>query len=133
MLQAVDEDGITLQHGPVMLLDNNGITDMGSVEGPSLVRSGTNYVLFFSSGCFLTEAYTVNYATAPSITGPYTRASRPLFMTGDYGLSAPGGMSMHPDSKHMVFHAYFGSGRALYNAAIDISGGKVSEILGHSL
>ena len=32
---------------------------------------------------------------------------------------------MHPDGHHMVFHANFGSGRALYNAAVSIGGNQV--------
>lgn len=115
------------------LLNNRGLPDGGSVEAPSLVQtSDGTYILYFSSGCFLTENYTVNYATSTSITGPYTRADIPLFQTGDYGLVAPGGMTMFRDAKHMVFHARWGAGmnRALYVAEIgyrgDVVGGLIS-------
>ena len=79
-------------------------------------------MLFFSSGCFLTENYTVNYATAQSITGLYERAERPLFVTGDFGLSAPGGMTMYKDGRHMLFHSDFREGRALFNAVVGVEG-----------
>lgn len=108
---------------PIVLLNNDGASDEGTIEAPSIVQMapGTNshYVLFFSSGCFTGPNYTVNYATAPSITGPYTRATHPLFMSGDYGLVGPGGMSIYRDGKHMVFHARYGSGRALYETVIN--------------
>jgi len=39
-------------------------------------------------------------------------------MSGDYGLYGPGGTSIYEDGKHMVFHAMYGSGRALYNAVV---------------
>lgn len=117
-MQAVANDGITPQGDAVTILNNNGVADEGTIEGPSLVQVGGTYILFFSSGCFTTDNYTVNYATAKTIRGPYTRAAQPLFMSGDYGLYGPGGMSIYKDGKHMVFHARYGNGRALYNAVI---------------
>lgn len=110
----------------MILLDNNGVPDGGSVEAPSLVKSHGTYVLFFSSGCYITPNYTVNYATAHLIKGPYQRAAHPLFATDDLGLTAPGGMSIYLDAKHMVFHASYGAGRALYNAVVTIKGGMVT-------
>ncbi len=120
MLQAVASDGVTLQGNAIILLDNRGVSDDGNTEAPSIVCYGDTYVLFFSSGCFNTANYTVNYATASSITGPYQRASKPLFVTGDYGLVGPGGMTMYHDAQHMVFHGNFGKGRALYVADVAI-------------
>lgn len=125
ILQAVSQDGVTLQGEGTILLDHNGAADQGVVEAPCLLHSGSTYILFFSSGCFTTGNYTVSYATSNSINGPYTRMDRPLFMTGDYGLEAPGGMSIHADGEHMVFHARYGSGRVLYPAVISFRGNKV--------
>ena len=92
MLQAVAADGVTLQGAPVTLLDNDGVSDDGVVEAPSLVKSASGeYVLFFSSGCYSTADYTVNYAVSTGgIDGPYIRKG-PLLATGDDGLYAPGG------------------------------------------
>ncbi len=91
---------------------------MGIIEAPSLTRSGDSWILYFSSGCFTTPNYTVSYATADSITGPYTRAKSPLFTTGDYNLTGPGGMSVFKDGKHMVFHGWHGNERTLYSAEV---------------
>ena len=53
MMQAVEGDGITPQGNPVQILDNNGVSDDGIVEAPSLVKAPDNtYALFFSSGCY---------------------------------------------------------------------------------
>ena len=68
-----------------------GASDQGIIEAPSLAKQGSTYVLFFSSGCFTTGNYNVNYATSSSITGSYKRAASPLFKTGTDGLTAPGG------------------------------------------
>ena len=96
-------------------------------EAPSLLKSSNGtYFLFFSSGCFATPNYTVSYATASNLTGPYTRANGPLFKTGDgNGLKAPGGMSIWSDNRHMVLHANYGSGRAMYTTLIALRGNEV--------
>ena len=104
MLQAVASDGVTLQGAPAQILDNAGVQDSGIVEAPSLIRTSAGlYVLFFSTGCYSTSAYDVEYAVADEIQGPYTRMG-PLLETGDYGLYAPGGMDVSQDG-HVVFHA----------------------------
>ncbi|KAL1615931.1 hypothetical protein SLS54_008765 [Diplodia seriata] len=107
MLLAVAADGITPQGSPVAILDNAGASDDGIVEAPSLIKTWDGqYVLFFSSGCYSTENYTVSYAiSATDVAGPYDRADAPLLQTGDYDLVSPGGMDVHWDASAMVFHA----------------------------
>ncbi|KAK5166093.1 uncharacterized protein LTR77_008354 [Saxophila tyrrhenica] len=127
VLQPVARDGITLQSRATVLLDNNGAADQGVIEAPSLTKSGNTWILYFSSGCFVTHNYTVSYATADSITGPYKRAERPLFETGDYDLDGPGGMSVFGDGKHMVFHGWKGDGGTLYSAVVGTIDGQTAE------
>lgn len=127
-LQAVAADGVTLQGGPMTLLDNEGLTDDGVVEAPSLVKSAEGeYVLFFSRGCYSTN-YTVSYATANNVAGPYTRRAD-LLADGVDGLSGPGGADVLWDTVHMVFHANAASNytndRLLHTAIIDIEGVNV--------
>ena len=110
----------------LVLTLSTGASDEGIVEAPSLVKYGSYYFLFFSSGCYTTGAYTVSYATSTSITGQYTRASSTLFSTGTDGLSAPGGADIYKDGGHLLFHANYGSGRALYQATVTINGQSVS-------
>ncbi|KAK4996837.1 hypothetical protein LTR66_003624, partial [Elasticomyces elasticus] len=126
----VAADGVTPVGDAVQLLDNGGAADDGVVEAPSLVRTAQGgFVLFFSSGCFATSAYTVSYATAPSVAGPYTRRGA-LFRTDDAaGLTAPGSASVLWDTQHMLFHAnYVGGGRALYSAMVAIDGDVVTVV-----
>lgn len=127
MLQQVAADGFTPIGANFTILDNNGVSDDGLVEAPSLVKSGNQYVLFFSSGCYSTNDYNVNYATASSITGPYTRYG-PLLKTGDYNLTAPGGASIYSDGHHMVFHADDPtvSNRAMYIGLVNITQNHVA-------
>ncbi|TKX25958.1 putative glycosyl hydrolases family 43 protein [Elsinoe australis] len=131
MLQKVAADGHTLQGAPTQLIDNAGISDDGIVEAPSITRtSGGKYFLFFSKGCFLDNTYTVSYATASSVTGPWTRQSRPLFQSGDFGLTGPGSADVAPDAKHMVFHSFNGDParfiRSMHTALLTISGDTVT-------
>jgi len=127
ILQPVKQDGITLTGSSTTILNNQGVSDSGIVEGPSITRtSAGTYVLFFSSGCFTQDSYTVSYATASKVIGPYTRNSKPLFETGTDGLTAPGSASIWSDAKHMVFHANYNGGRAMYTAQITVNGKSVS-------
>ncbi|EKG17371.1 hypothetical protein MPH_05439 [Macrophomina phaseolina MS6] len=135
MLQAVADDGITPLGDPVTLLDNAGVSDDGLVEAPALVKTWDgDYVLFFSSGCFSTQNYTISYAVSTSglVTGPYERADGPLLKTGDLGgaLTSPGGMDVHWDAKRMVFHAQDVSKapdlvREMWAASIEIRDGSM--------
>lgn len=126
MLQAVAADGVTLQGNPVQLLDNNGAADSGITEAPSLVRSSSGeYVLFFSTGCYSGTNYDTQLATASSVAGPYTRQGN-LLVTGEDGLTSPGGADIHTDGQHMLFHANYGNGRALYTAVVNIQSSSVS-------
>lgn len=54
------------------------------------------YFLFFSSNCYNTDLYDISYATASSVKGPYTKSSSPFKVTGDNGLTAPGGFTALP-------------------------------------
>ncbi|KAM0332959.1 hypothetical protein ACHAQA_001615 [Verticillium albo-atrum] len=114
MLQEVGPDGFTKIGEPVQILDRTE-ADGPLVEAPDIVRleDGT-YVLFFSSWCYSSEKYNVNYATSRQVEGPYVRSPRPLLQTGDYGLEAPGGATSVANGGQMVFHARCDQGRCLY-------------------
>ncbi|CAK3836146.1 glycoside hydrolase family 43 [Lecanosticta acicola] len=127
LLQPVTSDGYTLQGTATTLLDNAGASDQGIVEAPALVKSGSTYVLFFSSGCYTTGNYNVDYATASSLEGPYTRAGSALIVTGTSGLTAPGGADVTKDGERLIFHATYGSGRALYTSTIQIADEAVTQ------
>jgi beta-xylosidase len=104
MLQEVAADGITPIGGAVQLLDRDDL-DGPLIEAPSLYRSEEGiYFLFFSSNCFTTPLYDVSYATATNIYGPYTKSSRPLLVTSDAELTAPGGMDIVKGGPLVLFH-----------------------------
>ena len=121
MLQQVDADGIHLIGSPKQLITNDQ-NDGPVTEAPSLsqMHDGT-FVLFFSSNCYSTPLYDVSYATSKNIEGPYNKYG-PLLVTGNHGLTAPGGLDLAVNGNHAVFHANYGSGRAMFTALISGKG-----------
>ncbi|KAF2231542.1 glycoside hydrolase family 43 protein, partial [Viridothelium virens] len=126
MLQKVTPNGLTAIGTPIQILDRDD-TDGPLVEAPMLRKYGNKYVLFFSSNCFSSPGYDVSYAVADNITGPYRKASEPLFAYGKLGLDGPGGASVTTDGSKMVFHGHYsvkgqGMTRVLYTQEIKFDG-----------
>lgn len=131
-LQQVGSDGVSPIGEPVTILDRDN-SDGPLVEAPSLFRSPEGvYFLFFSSGCYSEPSYSVKYATATAITGPYTKASAPLLKSGDGpDLKGPGGARISADGRLLVFHAITNSpsqplNRAMFTANPTFSGTTVT-------
>ncbi|KAK3070917.1 hypothetical protein LTR53_009597 [Teratosphaeriaceae sp. CCFEE 6253] len=98
MLQRVSaRDGHT-KIGAAIRLITNGPADGPVVEAPAIAKLGGN-------NCFNTEKYDVSYAIATNLEGPYTKYG-PLFVTGNHGMHAPGGLDIAIDGDHAIWHAY---------------------------
>lgn len=111
MLQEVGPDGVTKIGGPVKILDRED-RDGPLVEAPNLVRAKDgSYAILFSSHCFSTTLYNVNYAVATDVKGPYKRPASPLVQTGDFNLTSPGGATADADAGVVAFHARCPQGR----------------------
>lgn len=95
MLQPLAASGLTTQGAATQILDRDN-ADGPLVEAPALHRSDEGvYFLFFSSNCYSSPQYATSYATASSVGGPYTKASRPLLITGDGpDVVGPGGLDI---------------------------------------
>lgn len=124
MLQQLGADGRTKIGNPIQIL-TNGPNDGAYIEAPALTKLGGKYVLFYSPQCYTTDKYKIEYATANSIKGPYTRRGQ-LLATGTDGLKAPGGLDVAINGDHAIWHGDFGSGRASYTGILSISGDKVT-------
>lgn len=83
--------------------------DNPTLEGPSIVRHGRLYYLFYSAGSWLTD-YRMGYAVAHSASGPFRDySSNPILSSP--GLVAPGGGSVAVGpgrSLWLAFHAWTG-------------------------
>lgn len=82
------------------------------VEAPTLVERDGTYVLLYSANDYGGPAYTIGYATASSVLGPYTKHPEPLFSTEmfDGRYVGPGGQDVvvGPDGEdRLVFHSWY--------------------------
>lgn len=132
MLQQLENDGYTAIGGPVVLYNNQGVSDSYNVEAPAIVKgSDGTYFLFFSSGCTSANSYTTSYVTSTSgILGPYGDR-QVLLQTGSYGEYGPGGADITPGGGQIVYHSLDVSGdisypRVLDTASITLSGQTAS-------
>lgn len=118
-LQPTAADGITFTGARRELLRNNRPEDQGVIEAPVLVRRASQYVLFYSAGVYTTGNYHTSYAVSGALTGPYTRAYRPLITTTtlDGAVNGPGGADVV--GNRIFFHGHLAAGgRGMYTAAL---------------
>lgn len=108
------------------------------MEAPYIFKRGSTYFLTFSTHFTGDGTYDVEYATSDKVTGPYTRADKPLLQTtDDYGCSiiGPGGASFQRHQEdastvRMIFHGLTAakdiSKRVVYTATVQVDGIKLS-------
>ncbi|KAI1453410.1 glycoside hydrolase family 43 protein [Annulohypoxylon moriforme] len=134
-IQKMARDAITLQGSASTILDNEGASNNGVVEAPSLYKIGSgNYVLFYSAHCYSSDDYDVEYAFSSTIDGSYTNRGILIRTVDNKGVYGPGGLDIDPNGKNVVFHGRLaanqgGSGkRELYSAELTISGTSISGV-----
>ncbi|KAK4154577.1 putative arabinan endo-1,5-alpha-L-arabinosidase C [Chaetomidium leptoderma] len=125
-------EGVGLVGEGVEVLDRVGEVDGPLVEAPDLVYcKGYGYVLFYSNHCWDGPGYSVNYAVARNIEGPYERGKGGrLIGTGDaFNVTAPGGAASVPGGSGggwmVLFHGDCPQGRCLFGAGMEVTGGMV--------
>ncbi|CAI7655576.1 unnamed protein product [Penicillium viridicatum] len=130
LLQKVGADGVTPIGDAVQILDRNTADGDGPlVEAPNLILHGDTYFLFYSTHCFTDPLYDVRYATAQSITGPYTKTNVPMINAQKTGLISPGGGNVCGCGDRMLFHAFCTqerTDRCMYVADVIIDGKTAS-------
>lgn len=116
-LQPVAPDGITLVGDRRELLRSDLPEEEGVIEAPVLVRRPSHYVLFYSIKSFTNPDYQTTYATAPALTGPYTKSGERLISRSSFDetLDGPGGadITSGTDGEHAFFHAWLGRAQAM--------------------
>ncbi|MDQ4048145.1 MAG: glycoside hydrolase family 43 protein, partial [Actinomycetota bacterium] len=91
------------------------------VENPWVERRGSTYYLFYSGGDYR-RAYGMGYATAPSPTGPFTKAPINPILRQTADVLSPGGGSVTKGTEGgdwMVYHGRAGSYAAPRTLRID--------------
>lgn len=111
-LQRLSPDGRAFEGEPIQIIRSERADEAGIVEAPSLVRRDGKYLLFFSADAFDSGDYHVSYATAPTVTGPYTKAPDPLVTTDTIDHSYPNTGHQYvitaADGDYLLFHAFVG-------------------------
>lgn len=119
-------------------MGSQGFDDGGNMEAPYIFKRGDTYFLTYSTHITMNGSYDVQYATAKSLMGPYTRVKEPLLKTtNDFGckLIGPGGASFQRDSgdqksTKIIFHglteAMDINKRVVYTATVEVDGDKLS-------
>jgi hypothetical protein len=117
-LQRVSADGTQPIGGRTELLRNDRAAEHGVIEAPDLVRRGSQYVLFYSAGSYAGDGYFTSYAVSAGLTGPYTKAYRPLMTTAafDGAVHGPGGADVV--GNRVFFHGWNGNARWMYTARV---------------
>jgi arabinan endo-1,5-alpha-L-arabinosidase len=110
----LSDDGLTLAGSPTRLVKQDQAWEDHLVEAPTLVRHEDTYALMYSANDYGGEKYAIGYATADSVTGPYTKGEEPLFTTDAGGgrYIGPGGQDVvvGPDgSERLAFHSWYGA------------------------
>jgi hypothetical protein len=127
-------DGPLVEAPDLLFVEGGG--GLGGGEGSGSGNSGNRtgdggrYVLFYSNHCWDGPGYSVNYAVADNITGPYERRSAkgaPLIGTGDgFNVTAPGGAATVPGGGCMLFHGDCSQGRCMFGAEMKVVDGEIA-------
>ena len=132
-LQAIGPDGTTLTGTPIELLRYDAPWENPLIEAPSIVEAGSTYFLFYSANWWNTDRYSIGYAIATAVGGPYikTTTSKAWFAS-DAEVAGPGGQEWFTDNTgqlRMAYHGwtpgsvgYPGGARSLRIATVDLTG-----------
>ena len=133
--QPLSPVGTTLTGPPVELIRVDTPYEGRVVEGPTLLERDGTYYLFYSANDFYGGAYRTSYATASSITGPWTKATTELLTSDRFqgDVRGPGGQDIvtAPDgSDAIVFHGWNEAFtyRAMYVADLEWSADGVPSV-----
>jgi beta-xylosidase len=89
----LSQDALTITGSASVLLGQSAAWESPTIEQPSIVRRGFTYFLFYSGGWWESSGYGIGYATATSLTGPYTKQTTNGPWVGTFaGANGPGGL-----------------------------------------
>jgi xylan 1,4-beta-xylosidase len=91
-IQRLDASGLHARGGSHLLIRPDARWEQGVTEGPSLVRSGGRYLLFYAGGhcCRVPCSYGEGVAQATSLLGPYVKDPANPILTSSPEWKCPG-------------------------------------------
>jgi len=126
-------DGLRVAAAPVSVLTADRPWEHGVVEGPSMIRTGSGFDLFFSGGVWDTPGYAMGVAACTSPLGPCRTTSSQPFLVSRPGQQGPGGGEVFrgPAGAPWIVYAAWtggrtgyaaGGARSLFVSPLDLSG-----------
>lgn len=105
--QRLGVDGLSLLGSPTMLLARDRDWELPLIEGPSMLKHGASYYLFYSANWWESASYGVGYAVCDTPIGPCTKKTLdgPLVASAD-GVLGPGGQEFFHDPSGALWMAY---------------------------
>ena len=106
--QQLSADGLSTTAPPHPLITNDQPWEGSVVEGPSMVKVGSTYELFYSANNWDSADYAIGIALCPSVDGPCTKPQDKAWMTSAAGYRGPGGQEFfaNPGGVWMVHHGF---------------------------
>jgi len=107
----------------------------GVIEGPSMVLTGGQYLLFYSANNWETANYAIGVARCSGPLGPCTETSSQPLLASQPAFSGPGGPSVFTDAAgnlDLAFHAWlpgkvgYPNSRLLFIRQMSVAGGTPS-------
>jgi hypothetical protein len=106
--QQLSADGLSLVGPPNELITNDQPWEGDVVEGPSMVKVGSNYELFYSANDWNSSKYSVGLALCDSVAGPCRKPLPEPWMVSAEKYTGPGGQEFfaNPGGVWMVHHGF---------------------------
>lgn len=130
--QPLSADGLSLSGEPAALLRADRAWEHGVIEGPSMVRHGSRWYLFYSAASWNTAGYAVGYGVCSSPLGPCDKVTvdGPLLGSGG-AIAGPGGAEVFTaeGATFVAYHAWsqgqvgYPHRRRLHLLRLDLAGG----------
>jgi beta-xylosidase len=138
--QRLSSDGLGVE-GPVHeLIRADSTWEASLVEGPSMVRDGDTYLLFYSANDWASDSYAVGFARCESPRGPCKKATSDAPWMGSTSFArGPGGQEFFDavGERWMVYHGWAegeagrpGAQRRLFLDILDVEGGDPRRVGG---
>jgi beta-xylosidase len=138
--QRLTPDGLGVQGPMHELLTADAPWEGELIEGPSMVRDGDEYLLFYSANDWASEDYGIGWARCASPSGPCEKASdRAPWMTSTTFARGPGGQEFFDavGERWMVYHGWAedqagqeGAQRRLFLDIVNVRDGQPQRVGG---
>ena len=105
-VQLLQEDGLSLTGEVVELIYKDQIWENPLIEGPSMVKAGDKYYLFYSANQYESPAYAIGYAVCDTVSGPCVKPQNKPFFSSAGEAAGPGGQEFFTDPQGNLWMAY---------------------------